>query len=70
MVRCSGFCIHGDRMGDGWDSKFEALAAVAFAGLGALLATNVLTLDDINLRGGTLVTFIWLRRFLCIERRG
>jgi DASS family divalent anion:Na+ symporter len=37
-----------------------SLAAVAFAGLGALLATNVLTLDDINLRGGTLVTFIWL----------
>jgi DASS family divalent anion:Na+ symporter len=35
-------------------------AAVAFAGLGALLATNVLTLDDVNLQGGTLVTFIWL----------
>jgi DASS family divalent anion:Na+ symporter len=37
-----------------------SLAAVAFAGLGVLLATNVLTLDDINLQGGTLVTFIWL----------
>ena len=37
-----------------------SIAAVAFAGLGALLATNVLTLDDINLQGGTLVTFIWL----------
>jgi len=37
-----------------------SLAAVAFAGLGALLATNVLTLDDINLQGGTLATFIWL----------
>ena len=37
-----------------------SLAAVAFAGLGALLATNVLSLDDINLQGGTLVTFIWL----------
>jgi divalent anion:Na+ symporter, DASS family len=37
-----------------------SLAAVAFAGLGALLATNVLTLDDINLQGGTLVTFMWL----------
>jgi len=37
-----------------------SLAAVAFAGLGALLATKVLTLDDINLQGGTLVTFIWL----------
>jgi divalent anion:Na+ symporter, DASS family len=37
-----------------------SLAAVAFAGLGALLATNVLTLEDIHLQGGTLVTFIWL----------
>jgi divalent anion:Na+ symporter, DASS family len=37
-----------------------SLAAVAFAGLGALLAMNVLTLEDINLQGGTLVTFIWL----------
>jgi divalent anion:Na+ symporter, DASS family len=37
-----------------------SLAAIAFAGLGALLATNVLTLEDINLQGGTLVTFIWL----------
>jgi DASS family divalent anion:Na+ symporter len=37
-----------------------SLAAVAFAGLGALLATNVLTLEDINLQGGTLATFIWL----------
>jgi DASS family divalent anion:Na+ symporter len=34
--------------------------AVAFAGLGALLATNVLTLEDINLQGSTLVTFLWL----------
>src|ERR1700747_3684062 len=37
-----------------------SLAAVAFAGLGALLATGVLTLEDINLMGGTLVPFIWL----------
>jgi len=37
-----------------------SLTAVAFAGLGALLATNVLTLEDINLQGGTLVTFLWL----------
>ena len=37
-----------------------SLAAVAFAGLGVLLATNVLTLEDINLQGGTLVTFLWL----------
>jgi DASS family divalent anion:Na+ symporter len=37
-----------------------SLTAVAFAGLGVLLATNVLTLEDINLEGGTLVTFLWL----------
>ncbi len=37
-----------------------SLAAVAFAGLGALLASNVLGIDDINLQGGTLVTFLWL----------
>ena len=36
------------------------LTAIAFAGFGALLATNVLTLDDVNLQGGTLVTFLWL----------
>ena len=27
---------------------------------GCVACTNVLTLDDINLQGGTLVTFIWL----------
>jgi len=37
-----------------------SLTAVAFAGLGALLAFNVLTVDDISLEGGTLVTFLWL----------
>lgn len=36
------------------------LAAVAIAGLGTLLATGVLTIDDINLQGGTLATFLWL----------
>jgi DASS family divalent anion:Na+ symporter len=36
------------------------LTAVAFAGLGALLASSVLTLDDIAQEGGTLVTFLWL----------
>jgi di/tricarboxylate transporter len=36
------------------------LAAVAIAGLGTLLATGVLKLDDIYLQGGTLSTFIWL----------
>ena len=47
----------------GWvmaDSLRLSLTAVAFAGLGVLLATNVLTLEDINLQGSTLVTFLWL----------
>jgi DASS family divalent anion:Na+ symporter len=47
----------------GWvmaDTLRLSLPAVAFAGLGVLLATNVLTLDDINLQGSTLVTFFWL----------
>jgi DASS family divalent anion:Na+ symporter len=47
----------------GWvmaDSLRLNLAAVAFAGLGVLLASSVLTLDDINLQGSTLVTFLWL----------
>jgi DASS family divalent anion:Na+ symporter len=34
--------------------------AVAFLGLGGLLATRVLTLDDLSAEGGTLVTFLWL----------
>jgi DASS family divalent anion:Na+ symporter len=34
--------------------------AVAFLGLGGLLAAKVLTLDDISKEGGTLVTFLWL----------
>ena len=37
-----------------------SLTAVALAGLGALLATGVLKLDDIYLQGNTLATFIWL----------
>lgn len=47
----------------GWiaaDTLRLSVTAVAFAGLGVLLATNVLTLDDINLQGSTLVTFFWL----------
>ena len=36
------------------------LTAVAFGGLGALLATSVLTLDDIGREGGTLITYLWL----------
>ena len=34
--------------------------AVAFLGLGGLLATKALTLDDLAAEGGTLVTFLWL----------
>jgi DASS family divalent anion:Na+ symporter len=36
------------------------LTAVAFAGFGALLASSVLTLDDIAEEGPTLITFLWL----------
>lgn len=36
------------------------LTAVAFAGLAALLATSVLTLDDFAREGDTLATFLWL----------
>jgi DASS family divalent anion:Na+ symporter len=36
------------------------LTAVAFAGLGALLASSVLTIDDIAQEGGTLITYLWL----------
>jgi DASS family divalent anion:Na+ symporter len=33
---------------------------IAFAGLGALLATRVLTLEDLSQEGDTLQTFLWL----------
>ncbi len=36
------------------------VTAVAFAGLGALLVSGVLTPKDISLQGDTLVTFLWL----------
>lgn len=36
------------------------LTAVALAGFGALLATSVLTPDDIVKEGGTLTTYLWL----------
>jgi DASS family divalent anion:Na+ symporter len=36
------------------------VTAVAFAGLGVLLATSVLTADDIAKQGDTLATFLWL----------
>jgi DASS family divalent anion:Na+ symporter len=36
------------------------VTSIAFAGLGVLLMTNVLTLDDIAKQGDTLATFLWL----------
>ncbi len=47
----------------GWisaDSLKLNVTSIAFAGLGLLLMTNVLTLDDIALMGDTLATFLWL----------
>ena len=64
MIQDNTRCI-GCRacMVTGWimaDTLKLSLPAVAFAGLGVLLATNVLTLEDINLQGSTLATFLWL----------
>ena len=36
------------------------VTSIAFAGLGVLLMTDVLTLDDIAKQGDTLATFLWL----------
>jgi DASS family divalent anion:Na+ symporter len=36
------------------------VTAIAFAGFGVILATSVLTLEDLGKQGDTLVTFIWL----------
>jgi DASS family divalent anion:Na+ symporter len=41
--------------------------AVAFAGLGGLLAVRVLTIADIEREGGTLVTFLWLALLLAMS---
>ncbi|MDH4132432.1 MAG: anion permease, partial [Gemmatimonadota bacterium] len=37
-----------------------SVTAVAFGGLGVLLATSVLTMEDIAKQGDTLATFLWL----------
>jgi divalent anion:Na+ symporter, DASS family len=42
------------------DSLKLNVTSIAFAGLGVLLATQVLTLADIAIMGDTLSTFIWL----------
>ena len=50
-------------MVSGWifaDKLQLNVTSVAFAGLGLLLMTNVLTLDDIAAQGDTLATFLWL----------
>ena len=50
-------------MVSGWifaDSLGLNVTAIAFGGLGLLLMTNVLTLDDIAMQGDTLTTFLWL----------
>ena len=39
--------------------KLDA-TAIAFAGLGGLLASGVLTIEDLSREGDTLVTFLWL----------
>ncbi len=47
----------------GWvfsDALHLNVTTVAFAGLGVLLAANVLTTDDIAKQGETLITFLWL----------
>lgn len=50
-------------MVSGWvlaDALQLNVTSIAFAGLGVLLMTNVLTLGDIELHGDTLETFLWL----------
>ncbi len=49
--------VTGWIMGKVWGMD---LTAVAFGGFGLLLATGVLTLDDLAMEGGTLTTFLWL----------
>jgi DASS family divalent anion:Na+ symporter len=47
----------------GWvmaDTLKLSLTAVAFGGLGVLLASNVLTIEDMNLQGSSLVSVFWL----------
>ena len=50
-------------MVSGWvfaDALQLNVTSIAFAGLGLLLMTNVLTLKDIATQGDTLATFLWL----------
>jgi DASS family divalent anion:Na+ symporter len=43
------------------------VTSIAFAGLGLLLVTEVLTLDDLAKEGGTLATFLWLAVLFAIS---
>ena len=52
VLMVSGW-IFADRLG-------LNVTSIAFAGLGLLLMSNVLTLDDIAKQGDTLATFLWL----------
>jgi divalent anion:Na+ symporter, DASS family len=50
-------------MVSGWifaDALQLNVTSIAFGGLGVLLVTNVLTVDDIAAQGDTLATFLWL----------
>ena len=50
-------------MVSGWifaDALKLNVTSIAFAGLGLLLMTNVLTVDDMAAQGDTLATFLWL----------
>jgi divalent anion:Na+ symporter, DASS family len=44
----------------GADALGLNITAIAFAGLGVLLMSSVLTLDDLTRQGDTLTTFLWL----------
>jgi DASS family divalent anion:Na+ symporter len=47
----------------GWifaDKLNMNVTSIAFAGLGLLLLTGVLTLEDLSTQGDTLITFLWL----------
>ena len=54
----------------GWifaDALQLNVTSIAFAGLGLLLLTRVLTLDDIATQGDTLATFLWLAVLIALS---
>jgi len=59
-------------MVSGWifaDALKLNVTSIAFAGLGLLLMTQVLTLDDISTQGDTLTTFLWLAVLFALSRQ-